>query len=845
MSRPPRFRTAYSTTGEPLPGRQVLDYLPDEFADLFDEQRALAASELGFPPTSAQGDFAGTLMELAALLGHTLGAYQDRYASDAFLGTARSVKSLVRHGRRLGYEPGPGLAATGYALLTVKEGTTGTVLRGLAIGSAPVGEKKAQDYETLEDVVVNAAWGEFYPRDALASVKLVNASSFEVEGVGLGIAQGDFVVVERGKTRTAHEVIEPPAEAGGRTRLAVKQPLTVNDAEYPGAVVWARPAHDLHLFGWDTSSASFTEAELQGGELPSKPDTYPVHGYTVTPAYDASDLYLSDEIKRSVSDSPGVRVEGATPAALSITAEASKHVTFSKIRHVVVQVPVDPTKPNGDKTTVLDEHPTVSVSRTVTAIQATANGQAVTRSGQSIRASRFLLGFGVKVPLVTTEPNKAVASDPHVTPVRLDRELSDLEPGRLVALGERGAGDSGRFEIVRVTSAGPWEESGQGGSKVLRTQITWEPVEPPAAGAPWALGALRILGNVARISHGKTATEVLGDSDGSTPFLRFSLKQKPLTFLPSAGGAEPELEVRVAGVLWTRVVDFESSSPDDRHYIVQRDESGTVSVVFGDGHKGAIPSSGKKHIAAAYRTGIGPAGDADAFAVSRLKKAHPLVERAVNPLPLAGGAGPAEAEDVRTQATGYIRTFGRAVSVEDHKQLALLYPGIVKASAAWTLLPDGAEGILVVVADASGAATTADSVKAFLQERRDATVPLDVVGPVPVGLKVALYLEIDPAYLRESVERAVRDALSGTAEDAPGLFAFAARDLGQPAFLSEVYERIERAPGVRFVEVRRFDTLEEVGKNTPPRAVDTVIARPSEVLVLAPQDIEFFPPEAT
>ncbi|RKH90131.1 hypothetical protein D7Y21_08030 [Corallococcus sp. AB045] len=840
MSRPPRFRTAYSTTGEPLAGRTVLDYLPDEFADLLDEQRTLASHELGFPPSTAQGDFAGTLMELAALLGHTLGAYQDRYANDAFLGTALTAKALVRHGRRLGYEPGPGLAATGYVLLTLKDGVSGTVLRGLGMGSAAVGEKKAQDYETTEDLAVSASWSELFPYDALAVLPLSGKSTFEVEGTGLGIEQGGFVVIERGTTLSAHEVSAPPVEGGGRTRLTVKQPLTGSDNSFPGAVVWAKPAHDLHLFGWDTPASSFTEAELRGGALPTNPASYPAHGYTVTPANSSSeayDLYLSEELKKSVIGTPGVRVTSSGPSALKVTTEVSRNVTFSKVRHVVVQIPVDPTKPNEAQVTVLNEKPTVSVARTVTAIQATAGGTTLTRSGQDIRTSRWLLGFGVKASLVATGPNPAAITQPGSTPVRLDRLVADLEPGRRVALGERTGG--ARYEIVRITSVGTWAD----GNSTVRTQLTWEPVEPPVAGAPWTFGALRILGNVARISHGKTASEVLGGSDGSTPFLRFPLKQKPLTYLPSLDGAEPELEVRVADVLWHRVVDFVASSPEDRCYLVQRDETGTVSVVFGDGLQGAIPSSGRNHIVATYRIGIGPDGDAEAFAVSRLKKSHPLVERVANPLSVKGGVAPAEPEEVRTQATGYIRTFDRAVSVEDHKQLALQFPGIVKASAEWTKLEGGAEGIRVVVADAKGTAATASQLKDFLQARRDTTVLLDVVGPELVELKLKLTVESDPAYLRESVERAVRDALCGTSKDAPGLFAFEARDLGQPAFLSELYERIERAPGVLFVQLHLFDTLEEVGKGQPPRVADTVIAWPNQMLVLAPQDIEILSPE--
>lgn len=833
MSRPPRFRTAYSTTGEPPAGRDVLDYLPDEFADFVEMERALATSELGFPPSTAEGDFAGTLMELSALVAHVLGAYQDRYANDAFLGTARSLRSLVRHGRRLAYEPGPGLAATGYALITLKEGLAGTLPKGLAIGSAPVGEKKAQDYETLDEIPVDAAWGEMLPANALTPITFSSATKLRLEGTGLGIEPGEQIVVEKpGGAVSVHQVTSAPVEAGGRTEIAVSPGLV---GAFPGAVVWAKPRHDAHLFGWDTSAATFTETALQGGTYafsdasPPSAAQSPAVGYTVSPAYDANEIYLAEELKDSVAGAPGVLVSGAVASAIRVTKAISRNVTFRRVEHLDVK--------DGAGNIVATLYPTVSVTRAVTALLATKDGSALKRSALAIRSARLLLGFEVKAPLVTEEPNPATVVEPGTTPLPLDREIPGLVPGMLVALAERAAG--GRFEIVRLASV----SSVTGADSKGATAITWLPVEPRTPGAPWKVGNLRVLGNVVRLSHGKTVSEVLGDSDGSAPFLRFALRNKPLTYLPSANGADPELDVRVGGVLWTHVTDFESSSPEDRHYLVQRDETGVVTVVFGDGTKGAIPPSGKKHIDATYRIGIGPDGDAPAFAVSRLKRSHPLIERVTNPLAVSGGAAPAALEEVRVRATGYIRTFDRAVSVPDHKHLALLFPGVAKASAMWSPLPGGAEGVLVTVADANGGASIAGDVEAFLRARRDDTVPLAVQGPTLVDLAISLYMEIDPACLRDVVERAVREALSGGSESDPGLFTFGGRDLGQPAFLSQVYERVERVPGVRFVEVVLFDTLAESKKTPPPGAMDTLVAHAHELFVLAPQDIVFVPKE--
>ena len=87
-------------------------------------------------------------MELSALVAHVLSVYQRHYAGEAFISTARAASSLVRHAHRLAYQPDSGLAASGYVVIVTKEGVGGTVAAGLSLASVPLGETKAQDYET-------------------------------------------------------------------------------------------------------------------------------------------------------------------------------------------------------------------------------------------------------------------------------------------------------------------------------------------------------------------------------------------------------------------------------------------------------------------------------------------------------------------------------------------------------------------------------------------------------------------------------------------------------------------------------------------------------------------------
>ena len=63
------------------------------------------------------------------------------------------------------------------------------------------------------------------------------------------------------------------------------------------------------------------------------------------------------------------------------------------------------------------------------------------------------------------------------------------------------------------------------------------------------------------------------------------------------------------------------------------------------------------------------------------------------------------------------------------------------------------------------------------------------------------------------------------------MFTFPARQLGQPAFLSEVYGRLEAVPGVIGVRVDRFATD---GADT---VEDVITADVHEWLRLAPHDL--------
>ncbi|MGH7305611.1 MAG: hypothetical protein ACRELZ_20195, partial [Candidatus Rokuibacteriota bacterium] len=818
MSRPPRplFRTTTTGDGSAFAGRK--QFLPTEFAKMVELQRALAETEARLGVTEEEGDFAYTLMELAALVGHTLGLYQNLYARDAYLSTAETARSLVLQARRLAYEPDQGLAASGFAVLTVGPGLKGSVPARFALASSPRGEVKAQTFETLDALNVDAARNAALPvasRRAATLVFTARRGSFRLAGTGLPLAQSTYGILDRAsdelwlpvhvlelhedllreETTVEVELLEPTSSHANATFALAAPDLT------PMLRFRAMPKERLQRFGWNADPVQFPPGELRdrGEYTGASSTTTPNYGYTValesgvTQVRD-EDVYLGGSTTTDLLGTPVVARRNNQIEALRVVEQGAASVAFHRGLTISYTIGVD----SGGNPVPGSSPLETEITGTVTYLRLeTAAEVESVRAALALQTS-FHADWQFDAAVLATEPNPGLIA----APLEVAADYGDFRPGGF-AVFETLDGTFGQVvEIQRLTVTA-------GGT----TNLSWvELTDPPPDG--WSLDDLRVFGNVARVTHGETIEEVLGGSDGVTPFLRFELKKAPLTQVPGPDGGEPAIEVRVNDVEWTRVDDFFHSTEEDRHYQLEIDESQKVSVVFGSGRRGtgadppgmstgggggAIPPSGRKHIRAVYRQGLGADGNAGRGAVGRIKKAHPLIEHAVNPSPTIGGAAPAGFKDLQRQATRFIRTFDRAVSIQDHADLALLYPGVARAAARWA----GA-GLEVTVATADGGPPPMDAVEAFLNARRDSTLPMVVSPPETVDLFLDLTVEHDPGYLTENVKRAVQNALFGSDHDAPGMFTFPARELGQAAHLSEVYDRVASVQAVTFVDVTRF-----------------------------------------
>jgi predicted phage baseplate assembly protein len=401
---------------------------------------------------------------------------------------------------------------------------------------------------------------------------------------------------------------------------------------------------------------------------------------------------------------------------------------------------------------------------------------------------------------------KGTAEDLQLT---LDRTVLNLRVGQFVALTGERADLTGvtASEIVTLK-----EIQHSGGFTTLF-------FESPGLKRQYVRDTVVLNANVAPATHGETVFEVLGSGDGAAGHQQFTLKRPPLTYTTSSSetGVQSSLQVRVNQVLWTLSDQFIDQGPSSERYIVRIADDGKASVVFGDGRHGARLPSGIENVTASYRSGTGAAGMVGADRIT-LMTARPLGIRGVtNPLAASGAADPESRDSARANAPLTVLAMGRVVSLRDAEDFAQAFAGIGKAQARavwhagiyWVHLTVAAS--VPAPTDDSGAAlpdyrldvgsSLGKNLAAAIDTFKEPTLNLRLDTYQPIYFDVSAKVSVDPRYEWETVETALRAALTTA-------FSFDRRGFAQSVSLAEVIGVLHSVAGVVFVDVdvlRRFD----------------------------------------
>ncbi|WP_437972145.1 hypothetical protein WMF04_23885 [Sorangium sp. So ce260] len=318
----------------------------------------------------------------------------------------------------------------------------------------------------------------------------------------------------------------------------------------------------------------------------------------------------------------------------------------------------------------------------------------------------------------------------------------------------------------------------------------------------YARSTVRVSANVVRASQGETVNpEILGNGNAGVPNQSFTLRYAPLTFLPVP---PPEyrrstLTITVNNVEWQEVASLAGAGPNDRVYEVAINHEGRATVTFGDGEHGARLPTGIQNVVASYRYGLGARGDVSAGTLDILLSAPPGVKSVTNPIPATQGVDPSPDASIRRDVPRAARAGNRIVSLADHADLAISYPGVRQATVA-KVRASQRTWIVVTVGFKSDVPDHEISVRASALQRAITGAQAQPAPPVSVMVAPLSYFWLSAT---------VRIARSVVPEDArtqvfDALFArwsaFSA-NIGEDVRPAAVEAVIQAVPGVQGVRV--------------------------------------------
>lgn len=766
--------------------------------------------------TTREGDdHAVTLVELWAAMADVLGFYQERIANEAFLRTATRRESLRRLVRLLDYRPFAGLAAQTQVAFTLAPAATLTIKPGTRLMSVPGQDEKPQIFETLETIEAEARLnrvpidGEPVPNNALApggTGGLIWAGPERIAARDRVVLLAGGVIVGGAEER---EVASATETRHGR-RLAWDRP--VNASALNTAV---KATRSLRLFGWNAPATQMvfdpgeksgtTWVRLPGWSIVPITPTWPdAEGWLPLDAK-LDDLRVGALIALHVpgtgglivtpSGSFGVILLGQNAATLRVAAVSQRQVTLGPLSDTVTAVKLTPVPPEG-------------VDWTYPA-GATLAGGINARSAQLWQVEEPAMRFRFWDVPATVAGSRVVA--------RL-ADLDSIPDKRRVILT-----DGTTNHLATVTGSAPIPVIGLIGTTIEPQSLLRIDIDPPLP-APLDPASAVLLGNIAEAGHGETQTEeILGDGDAARGFQRFTLRKDPLTrrASPEALQGKPALTVLVDEEAWTEVPTLFGRRPDEKVYALEQQDDGKAVIQFGDGTTGARLPSGRGNVRAQYAIGLGLGGHVQPGQISILLTRPPGLREAVNPLAAAGGADPEDPEQMRERAPHHVRTFGRAVSLDDLAALAVESGLVLRARADWIWSGTERVAYLTVIGPEGEPvpAATIETLTAILAAARDTTRRVLIGSATEVPVTVAGTVFVNASFVRETVLEEVRQALLT-------LLSPAERGLAAPLHLSDVQAAAQAVRGVDGIDVDVLRFRGQPGWTPAQRQARDLVAGP-------------------
>lgn len=431
-----------------------------------------------------------------------------------------------------------------------------------------------------------------------------------------------------------------------------------------------------------------------------------------------------------------------------------------------------------------------------------------------------------------------------------------LFEGQRVALMQGGQTHIARIIGLREIKAAGWVSSPSDPPTTAEadlTEIVWQ-VPTEVVFSPWSdrpgLPFL-ISANIVDALHGETrrasnnpTAGVIGlkasrqdavfASDPVTGELLLRALRTPEDSVLMAQGTPPRpaVSLAVADEPFSWQPNLRSSAGFDRHFTTEREEDGSVWLIFGDGVRGrAIPAApGAKlpsdTLSLSYRRGDPAAGNIGAFALNavgrfpagdtRNAEVANLAVSAVSNVTAATDGRRAVSLDVARQLIAEsIRhpALERCVTLDDYRRAAETVPGV--ARAAVKSLGGLFNTLVVLVAPEQGEVLAPGLAQAVWQQLdRLRMAGREHVVRAPDYLALELTLLICPAAGADaaSVRAQARAALVPGSAERPGFFHHARIGFGAEIRLTAILAAVQAQPAVGAVRALAFRSIRDASR---------------------------------
>jgi hypothetical protein len=703
-------------------------------------------------------DFGMMLIEMWAYVCDVTSFYDDVFAHESYVRTARRRDSMRKLVSPLGYIPRPAVAAlaelAAYAdahrAVTLPIGTS--FRSGAFAGSPP--QIFELDVETTIHPLLNE-WAVLPVRRPTFGSVAQSRQTFLCEAGSVSVKAGDLVLLKVGSSRYARTVISVEKQEGvdhvGYSAVTLSAAVSILGGTPVSAVQLLKPAAKSSL--WTRTSPAYGPAITSG------------YGY----AFTLASWFLLDSISPVFKVDQDVIVErGANLTAGYIKAVGVTDVTIhaastSEIKDgsnaVIAKVPI----------------PAITAQTTEITVSPPITGVGVYFSSADDSPQISIHHSFVRAGKVTIEaPTEIDRTDPInvKTPVEMPRDA--LAPGKFQLEDFNGLGitrpgsldfGTGHFSV----QGDPWPEK-------LATPV-------------------KLLGNIVSTSRGETVRgETLGVGDASIANQSFTLKKSPLTHLPApsektSSGLTSTLKVYVGGVQWTEVPSFYGRHADDEIYIVRQNDKNESVVTFGDGTLGRRLSTGVP-VVAYYRFG-GGAAMPPSGSITQVAKPVKGLKGVRGPVAAYGGADAEPINSLQKYAPKSALLLGRAVSVADLEAAAASYSGVRAVAAEWRW-----SHTLQIPAAHVWYLADGDLPALLLNKLRNLTqpdTPIQVERALPTAATLSIQITTDPRRFETDV---LTDARTALMDVETGLLPPERLGIGKPLFRSRLFDFLLSVPGV-------------------------------------------------